>query len=122
MTPSRPSGGPVPRVFNPLQLTRLVSLPAEVERLGRFLPTWIIILVACVVTLGCNPDPYPGEEGAVLHISQRQLPKSLDPPAIEDEGSGKAAAPVYEGLLMYHPYARPISLDPRACRVDARGQ
>ena len=60
----------------------------------------------------CSPDPYPGEEGKILHVSLRLLPKSFDPPLIEDEGSGKVSAHVYDGLLMYHPLARPYKLIP----------
>ena len=61
---------------------------------------------------GCSPDPYPGEEGAILHVGLRLLPKSFDPPSVEEEGSGKVAAQVYEGLLGYHPFARPYALMP----------
>jgi oligopeptide transport system substrate-binding protein len=60
----------------------------------------------------CQPYPYPGEEGAVLHVGIRDLPKSFDPPGIEDQGSGYVASHVYDGLLAYHPYARPYALMP----------
>jgi oligopeptide transport system substrate-binding protein len=73
---------------------------------------WMVLLVLSSLMVACTPDPYPGEEGTVMHVGLRQLPKSFDPPGIEDEGSGKVAAPVYEGLLMYHPYARPYQLIP----------
>lgn len=62
--------------------------------------------------LSCQSYPYPGEEGAVLHVAIAYHPKSLDPPAIEDQGSGQTASHVYEGLLQYHPYARPYQLVP----------
>lgn len=69
--------------------------------------------VLCLSVLtGCNPDPYPTEEGKILHIGLRLLPKSIDPPQISDEGSGLLATHVYEGLLMYHPFARPYQLMP----------
>ena len=42
------------------------------------------------------------EQGSVLHVGERTLPKSLDPVGIEDQASGVVAAPVYEGLLGYH--------------------
>jgi len=70
----------------------------------RFLP--LALLVAC------NPDPYPGEQGNILHVSLRTLPKSMDPPQIEDESSAKLAAHIYDGLLQYHPFARPYQLQP----------
>ena len=75
-------------------------------RLRAFLLPLLALLPAC------NPDPYPGEKGKILHVSLRLLPKSFDPPKIEDEGSGKVAAHVYDGLLMYHPFARPYRLMP----------
>ncbi|MEZ5990646.1 MAG: ABC transporter substrate-binding protein [Planctomycetota bacterium] len=62
--------------------------------------------------VGCSPDPYPGEHGKILHVSLRLMPKSFDPTEIEEEGSGKCAAHVYDGLLMYHPFARPYRLMP----------
>ncbi|MFT4975892.1 MAG: oligopeptide transport system substrate-binding protein [Myxococcota bacterium] len=71
------------------------------------------VAVLCLAVLwGCNPDPYPTEEGKILHIGLRLLPKSIDPPQISDEGSGLLASQVYEGLLMYHPFARPYQLMP----------
>ena len=67
----------------------------------------------CVLgLLACAPNPYPGEKGKILHASLRLLPKSFDPPHIEDEGSSKTAAHVYDGLLQYHPFARPYKLIP----------
>ncbi len=69
--------------------------------------------IAAAALLGaCTPDPYPGERGAILHAALDTLPKSFDPPMIEDQSSGILAAPVYEGLLAYHPYARPYTLVP----------
>ena len=68
--------------------------------------------IACAALLACSPDPYPGEQGAVLHAAVRTLPKSFDPAMIEDQSSGIIAAPVYEGLLEYHPFARPYRLEP----------
>ena len=66
-----------------------------------------------VLSLGaCSADPYPGEQGSVLHVSLRTLPKTLDPPKIEDQISNKLTANVYEGLLVYHPYARPYAVQP----------
>ncbi|MCB9675513.1 MAG: hypothetical protein H6737_10380 [Alphaproteobacteria bacterium] len=70
------------------------------------------MLLPLALLLACNPDPYPGETGDVLHVALRQLPKSFDPPQIEDEGSGKISANVYDGLLQYHPFARPYQLQP----------
>ncbi len=70
------------------------------------------LLLLILSLLACSPDPYPGEEGAILHASLRLLPRSFDPPDIGEEGSGKVAAPVYEGLLTYHPFARPYELMP----------
>ncbi len=72
-----------------------------------FLPLCLLLLQGA-----CSPDPYPNEKGKVLHVGLRLLPKSFDPPLIEDEGSGKCAAHVYDGLLQYHPYARPYKLIP----------
>ncbi len=68
--------------------------------------------LAAVLGAGCSPNPYPGEQGKILHVGLRVLPKSFDPPLIEDEGSGKCAAHVYDGLLQYHPFARPYKLIP----------
>jgi oligopeptide transport system substrate-binding protein len=62
--------------------------------------------------LACNPNPYPGEQGKILHVGLRLLPKSFDPPQVDDEGSGAIASQVYEGLLTYHPFARPYQLIP----------
>ncbi len=72
------------------------------------------VLASAVMLLGaaCSPNPYPGETGKILHVSLRLHPKSFDPPSIEEEGSGKCAAHVYDGLLMYHPFARPYKLIP----------
>ena len=64
------------------------------------------------MSVGCSPNPYPGETGRILHVGLRVLPKSFDPPQIEDESSGKISAPIYEGLLSYHPFARPYTLQP----------
>ncbi|MFQ5504037.1 MAG: ABC transporter substrate-binding protein [Planctomycetota bacterium] len=74
----------------------------------------LCLLSPCLLfcAAGCNPDPYPGEEGSILHVSLRLLPKSFDPPLIEEEGSGKVSAHVYDGFLMYHPFARPYKLIP----------
>lgn len=71
-----------------------------------------ILLLLLLLASACTPDPYPGERGAVLHAAIRTLPKSFDPPMIEDQASGIVAAQVYEGLLTYHPYARPYTLQP----------
>ena len=71
-----------------------------------------LIALTALALVGCSPDPYPGEEGEILHVGLRLLPKSFDPPDIGEEGSGKVSAPVYEGLLAYHPYARPYQLVP----------
>lgn len=65
-----------------------------------------------ILAAACSPDPYPQETGKILHASLRLLPKSFDPPMIEEEGSGKIASHVYDGLLMYHPFARPYKLLP----------
>lgn len=65
-----------------------------------------------VASTGCSPDPYPGEEGNILHGSLRLLPKTFDPPKISTEGSNKLASQVYDGLLTYHAYARPYKLIP----------
>ena len=68
-----------------------------------------------LVTLGlfaCAPNPYPLEKGNVMHFTLRLLPKTFDPPRVSTEGSGKLAAQVYDGLLTYHPYARPYKLIP----------
>ena len=75
-------------------------------------PLTALLLAVLLALFGCNPDPYPGEEGAILHVGLRLLPKSFDPPSVEEEGSGKVAANVYEGLLTYHPFARPYKLIP----------
>jgi oligopeptide transport system substrate-binding protein len=60
----------------------------------------------------CNPHPYPGEEGTMLHVGLRQLPKTFDPPDIGNNADGKIASHVFDGLLAYHPYARPYQLEP----------
>jgi oligopeptide transport system substrate-binding protein len=65
-----------------------------------------------LLLVACQPDPYPGERGDVLHASLRLLPKTVDPALVGDEGSGMVASQVYEGLLTYHPYARPYTLIP----------
>ena len=70
------------------------------------------ILLAVLAALGCQPDPYPGEDGVWIHAYLDTLPKSLDPPLIGESASGMLAAQVYEGLLEYHPYARPYQLQP----------
>lgn len=62
--------------------------------------------------VACSPDPYPGEEGEILHLSLRGLARSLDPPVIGTEYSNRIASNLYEGLLGYHPYARPYQLMP----------
>lgn len=69
-------------------------------------------VLALAGLLGCSPDPYPGETGKVLHVGLRLLPQSLDPAQVSDEGSGVLASQVYEGLLSYHPFARPYQLIP----------
>ena len=72
-----------------------------------------LVLAASIgLVPACNPDPYPGEQGTVLHVALSTLPKSMDPPYIEDAPSGMIAAQVYDGLLQYHPYARPFKLIP----------
>ena len=71
-----------------------------------------LLLLALVALLGCRPDPYPREQGVVLHGWLDTLPKSLDPPLVGESSSGQLAAQVYEGLLEYHPYARPYQLQP----------
>jgi ABC-type transport system substrate-binding protein len=72
----------------------------------------IAVLFGLMVVSGCNPDPYPTEEGKILHLGAQALPKSMDPPQISDAYSGLLASHVYEGLLMYHPFARPYALMP----------
>lgn len=70
------------------------------------------VLLGLTTLSGCNPDPYPTEEGKILHLGTQALPKSMDPPQISDAYSGLLASQVYEGLLMYHPFARPYVLMP----------
>ncbi len=72
----------------------------------------LALLITVLVLLGCSPDPYPGEVGDVLHVSLRTLPKTLDPARVEDESSAKLTANVFEGLVSYHPYARPYQVIP----------
>ncbi|MCB9764929.1 MAG: hypothetical protein H6739_34450 [Alphaproteobacteria bacterium] len=71
-----------------------------------------LLFAAWLVVSGCSANPYPGEEGTVLHVSMRGLPKSFDPPLIGTEFDNKPGSQVFEGLLMYHPYARPYQLIP----------
>ncbi len=47
-----------------------------------------------------------------MHVGLRSLPKGFDPPQVSDESSNVLANQVYEGLLMYHPFARPYALIP----------
>lgn len=70
--------------------------------------------------LGCNADPYPGETGDILHVSLRTLPGGFDPPAVESQASGKLASQVFEGLLQYHPFARPYQVEPGLARAMPR--
>ncbi len=81
---------------------------SDLRRLAALLAVWASVLWGS----GCNPDPYPGEQGDVLHVALRLLPKSFDPPSVEEAGSGQVASHIYEGLLQYHPYARPYQLMP----------
>ncbi len=46
------------------------------------------LLLALVALLGCRPDPYPGEQGVVLHGWLDTLPKSLDPPLVGLQQTG----------------------------------
>ncbi|MBX2797070.1 MAG: hypothetical protein KTR31_05365 [Myxococcales bacterium] len=71
-----------------------------------------LVAGVAATTSACSVNPYPGEEGAVLHVSLRSLPKTLDAPRVEQESSSKLVANVYEGLLQYHPYARPYQVQP----------
>ena len=71
-----------------------------------------LLLGLGLASAACNPDPYPGEKGEILHVGLRLLPKTFDPPDIGEEGSNKVSAHVYDGLLAYHPYARPYKLVP----------
>jgi len=71
-----------------------------------------LIAVALLAASACSPDPYPGETGEVLHVGLRSPPRTFDPPLLGDQSSGKIAAPVFEGLLAYHPYARPYQVQP----------
>ena len=71
-----------------------------------------LALIALLGACACAPDPYPGESGAILHLSLRTLPKTLDPPNVAEESSSKLVSNVYEGLLEYHPYARPYQVQP----------
>lgn len=36
----------------------------------------------------------------------------MDPPRVEDQASGKLTANIFEGLVSYHPYARPYQVQP----------
>lgn len=47
-----------------------------------------------------------------MHVSLRTLPKTMDPARVEDQSSGKLVAYMFEGLLQYHPYARPYKVIP----------
>lgn len=71
-----------------------------------------MLALLSALLLGCSPDPYPGEVGDVLHVSLRTLPKTMDPARVEEESSGKLVANVFEGLVAYHPYARPYQVRP----------
>ena len=71
------------------------------------------LLLLAALLVACNPDPYPGEEGTWLHVGLRLLPKTTDPPRGGEEGSVKLISNLYEGLLTYHPYARPYQLMPQ---------
>ena len=73
---------------------------------------WPLLLAVVMGLSGCSPDPYPGEQGEILHLSLRGLARSLDPPVIGTEYSNRIGSTVYEGLLGYHPYARPYQLMP----------
>ncbi len=70
----------------------------------------LLLSLAPLLLLACNPDPYPGEEGVRAHVAMRSLPKTFDPPHLGDLIAGTLAAQFYEGLLQVHPYARPYQL------------
>ncbi|MCA8968452.1 MAG: hypothetical protein KDC95_01660 [Planctomycetes bacterium] len=72
----------------------------------------IPVAFLALLCASCVPDAYPGEEGDILHFTLRLLPKTFDPPKISEEGSNKLASQIYDGLLTYHPYARPYKLVP----------
>lgn len=79
------------------------------------IPRRWLAFIAAVLTLGlssCATDAYPKEQGTILHVSLRGLAKNLDPPVIGTEYANKLGSQVYEGLLAYHPYARPFQLVP----------
>jgi oligopeptide transport system substrate-binding protein len=80
--------------------------------MARMHPLRLAIWLLFVGLVSCSPYPYPGEEGTVMHIALGATPKSLDPPMTEDSYSNKIASQIYEGLLSYHPYARPYQLIP----------
>ncbi len=71
-----------------------------------------MLLALASMLLACAPDPYPGEKGDVLHVSLRTLPKTMDPPLMGEQASVKLGVNVFEGLLEYHPYARPYQVQP----------
>ena len=56
-------------------MARMGSRPAM-----RVLP----LLLPLLLLQGCNPDPYPTEEGEILHVGLRLLPKSFAPPHVSE--------------------------------------
>ena len=81
----------------------------------RFGPLNIAMLVSlCLIGLaGCSgSDPFPGEEGKVLHIASAANVKGFDTTQVGDTYSHKAQALVYEELLQFNYLERPFQVEP----------
>ena len=67
---------------------------------------------------GCSgSEPFPGEEGMVLHIVSGANIKGFDTTQVGDVYSHRAQALVYEGLLQYRYLERPYQVEP--CLAEA---
>jgi ABC-type transport system substrate-binding protein len=75
-------------------------------------------LLALLLLAGCSEgEPFPGEEGMVLHIVSGANIKGFDTSQVGDVYSHRAQSLVYEGLLQYKYLERPYQVEP--CLAEA---
>ena len=70
----------------------------------------LLLVLSVLVISGCTK--HREEVGAVLNVAEVAKIKGMDPALAEDQYSATEVSRVYEGLLQYHMYKRPYTVEP----------